>query len=59
MGLKTPRNMEVYRGTPSDIFKRLILEGVRVEVSARPSVFLASFAFQACSFNHSDISPCL
>ena len=30
---------------------------MRVEVSAYASVSLASFAFQACAFNHSDISP--
>jgi hypothetical protein len=30
-------------------------------VKARPTsaVFVALCAFQACSFNHSDISPCL
>jgi hypothetical protein len=32
---------------------------LREEVFQYHSVSLAEVAFQACSFNHSDISPCL
>jgi len=32
---------------------------VRVEISTRASVFLASFAFQACLIDRSSISPSL
>jgi hypothetical protein len=31
---------------------------VREEVFPYPSMQLAGVVFQACSFNHSDISPC-
>jgi hypothetical protein len=42
---------------PMDFTGKLIRWGMRVEVSARPSALLASFAFQARSIDHSDISP--
>jgi hypothetical protein len=57
VGLKVPRDMEVTGAHRAIFSSGQFVEGVRVKVSARPSVFLEAFAFQACSLNHSDISP--
>ena len=38
-------------------FGSQVVEGLRDEVSQRCLELLAAMAFQACSFNHSDISP--
>jgi hypothetical protein len=57
VGLRTPRNMEVTESHREIFSSSKFVEGVHLEVSAYPSAFLARLAFQACSFNHSDISP--
>ena len=57
MGLRTSKNIEVYGRTPSDRLRGLNRDRVCVKALRGGSVSLARFAFQACSIDHSDISP--
>ena len=51
-------NSDIYGFTSRSILGGKSLNGMREEVFRYHSVSVAGFAFQACSFNHSDISPC-
>jgi hypothetical protein len=55
--VRTSMNIEVYRGIPTDRFGRLTADRVCINAHRSGWVLLARFAFQACSFNQSDISP--
>jgi hypothetical protein len=56
-GCLASRNTVTYGQTSTDIFRGEVVEAAAEKVIQCVSTLLQRIAFQACSFNHSDISP--